>query len=749
MLSLALDSFRAVTAPPARPPLRDERNIRLLQIIPDATQPPGFWISLQCFPVDQAPPFDVLSYTRGPKYHSGVVQEWETIGICQEFSAYKTVQAKQEVARGSSLVNQLGSLMLNSVVPETTPTTIRVNKSQLDIHSDVLGFLKHANEKRMFWPHDLKRAELDSKMDEKPEEVWLWVDDVCVNDKDDGERGQQMTLLGEIYKRAQRTIVWLSEHEPPPRVDWLLTVLAARLLQLNKACEGDGKWGFDPESTRSSMWALVQDVLPEFVAAMLHFMSLIARHKYFDEGWMQEVLMTRRADVVCGSKTWDWAVFERFVLLSHSSVEILRRSATVKAHRILLERWKSLVWTMRDYSFVRQWWIDGGSEARRSDLVSRLGELNDQEFEYQQIAEMVRVLKGKPFEDKRDNIYGWMALTSLALPRGKRFGRVDYKLPTQVVYLRFTQSLLKGMPNLDVLNLVERERGEKYKDGIPSWVPDYSVKSLPYPLLAGLRLPKAGSWDFDATLSRTRSYPRTLEFDQDKLVVSGIKIDGIRNRGPSFIKDRGLAKLIPPEWFLQRCLEMGEYKYTRESVQEALCNTLGLGRVKTQDGSFEETWECFWGEVLRNRRENIDPEGDKTLLALPEKVYTSGSGTKLIPRTVEQSGEEETPANEKDDKGVNKATGLERATLMMRSMQLMLWHRAPYVSQQGCWGLCHASSGLGDEIWLLDGGRTPYMLQKLADGRYKFKGETYLHGWMFGEHLTGNVGERRQRITIV
>jgi hypothetical protein len=45
------------------------------------------------------------------------------------------------------------------------------------------------------------------------------------------------------------------------------------------------------------------------------------------------------------------------------------------------------------------------------------------------------------------------------------------------------------------------------------------------------------------------------------------------------------------------------------------------------------------------------------------------------------------------------------------------------------------STRVGDEVWILFNGRTPYVLRKI-DGQedcYQFVGETYVHGFMYGE----------------
>jgi len=40
---------------------------------------------------------------------------------------------------------------------------------------------------------------------------WLWIDAICINQKDKDERGHQVRSMAKIYGKAHRVIVWLGE----------------------------------------------------------------------------------------------------------------------------------------------------------------------------------------------------------------------------------------------------------------------------------------------------------------------------------------------------------------------------------------------------------------------------------------------------------------------------------------------------------------------------------------------------------
>ena len=45
----------------------------------------------------------------------------------------------------------------------------------------------------------------------KSDTVFLWVDAICINQKDQEERRNQVSLMGHVYKKAKRVIMWLGE----------------------------------------------------------------------------------------------------------------------------------------------------------------------------------------------------------------------------------------------------------------------------------------------------------------------------------------------------------------------------------------------------------------------------------------------------------------------------------------------------------------------------------------------------------
>lgn len=47
-----------------------------------------------------------------------------------------------------------------------------------------------------------------------PPEGYLWVDAICINQNDTGERGSQVAKMTDIYRHAEQVIVWLGLCSP-------------------------------------------------------------------------------------------------------------------------------------------------------------------------------------------------------------------------------------------------------------------------------------------------------------------------------------------------------------------------------------------------------------------------------------------------------------------------------------------------------------------------------------------------------
>jgi hypothetical protein len=111
----------------------------------------------------------------------------------------------------------------------------------------------------------------------------LWIDALCINQKDVVERGAQVQLMGSIYRSADRVIVWLGDdcNNSSLVMNWM-------------GAEGPSRF-IDDEH--------------RFLNALEGWVS----RNYWSRTWVvQEFLLARDIILVCGRKHVSWRCIERF-----------------------------------------------------------------------------------------------------------------------------------------------------------------------------------------------------------------------------------------------------------------------------------------------------------------------------------------------------------------------------------------------------------------------------------------------------
>ncbi|KKY23522.1 putative ankyrin and het domain protein [Diplodia seriata] len=133
----------------------------------------------------------------------------------------------------------------------------------------------------------------------------LWVDALCINQADDDEKAHQIALMGEIYARAARVVVWLGRDQSyVADFAWIHGDFG---LALNRMVE---RFGFEAVAARYPLDKAFFDELG------LGEMPLDA---WFRAWIVQEAALARNVVVCCGSSSIEWQAMwamARFVLIS-------------------------------------------------------------------------------------------------------------------------------------------------------------------------------------------------------------------------------------------------------------------------------------------------------------------------------------------------------------------------------------------------------------------------------------------------
>jgi hypothetical protein len=108
--------------------------------------------------------------------------------------------------------------------------------------------------------------------------------------------------------------------------------------------------------------------------------------------------------------------------------------------------------------------------------------------------------------------------------------------------------------------------------------------------------------------------------------------------------------------------------------------------------------------------------------------------------------------NQPDDPqplSVNNALSLLCDSFAVEAVKYSLYKKLLRTSK-GYIGFGNSSMQVGDQVWMLCGGRTPFVLRPaLEKETYTFMGETYLHGCMDGEMITEELKARIGPVQLI
>ncbi|KAF2654031.1 HET-domain-containing protein [Lophiostoma macrostomum CBS 122681] len=148
----------------------------------------------------------------------------------------------------------------------------------------------------------------------------LWIDAICIDQQNLEEKRHQILLMGDIYQRASRVIVWLAE----PRAD---LDLAVGLLNELKAQHDEGTY------TVRSLLAIHRPRLrsPEWIA-----LRNLLDHPWWSRIWtLQEVVLARNIVVRLGQHVVPWehlGIMATSSVLASQTLEMLTMRAGEKLH---------------------------------------------------------------------------------------------------------------------------------------------------------------------------------------------------------------------------------------------------------------------------------------------------------------------------------------------------------------------------------------------------------------------------------
>ncbi|KAH8692468.1 heterokaryon incompatibility protein-domain-containing protein [Phaeosphaeriaceae sp. PMI808] len=432
----------------------------------------------------------------------------------------------------------------------------------------------------------------------------------------------------------------------------------------------------------------------------------IASKPWFYRTWtMQEIVLAKRATIKISGQTCDWGDIKSLKKTSES----YSGSSYLPFHGLSPNQHLS---RLRDLCSLDV--NDPNSNTRTAQM-----------FLYSSVCEAT---------DPRDKVYGLLGMFEGPLIN------VDYTLGADIIYRRFTEAIIKRSGSLKILY---KFGTKKTIDGLPSWVPDYSV-SRP----AGVIPECYNDWLEDQDLG----LPRTIKFVDDALILTGIPFSKINATGDVLSEDTALGVTIGSEAFRKVLSGWESLACTLDAnVFEQPLPICFLETITAQDYRQETVynsagmldWYNKYGAgptKLHDKQPFIDyqdrMELESWLSDSKDRETRQGESAMII--TMPGNG-----AHPKVEEWGGRPKGGPEAHIarLTRRLEQVCYSRCFFTTEKGDMGLAPEGTQAGDVVVYFECGLFPFVLRQREDGKWKMVGGCFHYQREFTEEEIEGVNK--------
>ncbi|PMD43635.1 hypothetical protein L207DRAFT_510144 [Hyaloscypha variabilis F] len=551
---------------------------------------------------------------------------------------------------------------------------------------------------------------LQSARGKEEESRQIWIDAVCINQKDVYERNVQVLRMRRIYQKANQVVVWLGP--ATNRGD-----VAVRFLKLVfDNCPRGGEIAWFKNLMKGNDLAIEWKALAGFLG-----------RAWWNRIWIvQEIVLAKEALVLCGTASMTWTQLEYSLHYTSN----------------LLDEIKTQVQDQGDHSKIRDC---VRKIARLTAIRRRKDNLN--------VVDVFDNVGGNDCTDKRDKIYGLLGIipdADLVCPRP------DYGLPVEEVHRRAFGNLATETENLDFLSLIVNRppntRGGGFPSNFPSWCPDMTSSYFRniHRLNTFLILPPQSQPQFCA--SGTEPAYARLSSNARIIRISGVRLDVVDGVFPGESGFRLNLELTRQTQ--SQATAYGDEDQTYEALWRSF--VAGLNIYNASEGNYEapaQFGEFFARQCCNAERQHqsliaegievafdINKPSSITSVFTPEDPawpfntwYKYNREAIFAGRSVRQWAERYTP-HHIEIEGAVPLDQMPKWKDFSGSWGPANFGRRMVTTEKGYIGMALELSRRGDLVCLLFGCRMPVVLR--PEGEYfRFMGECYMHGLMFGEGM--------------
>jgi hypothetical protein len=261
----------------------------------------------------------------------------------------------------------------------------------------------------------------------------LWIDAICINQKDMAERNDQVKRMDKIYKFAERVVVWLGPESPSSGLAMSTLEFLGRQVELTK----DYHRLPSPDCDKPQ-WNMSTQPLPYSEETWQAIFNLLGR-PWFGRLWiLQEIQLANRHSVICcGQDVIEWRYFRRAISCLNDKK-------------------------------------DGPSR----ELRTRMGPINSMCWvrSAESLTALLNMGRARKCSEPHDKVY---AILGLIPPVLASKIHPDYSSPVSTVFKDVFLAYLDVVRRFD---LIQRCNNQERLQGLPSWAPNWVGSGRAHPI---------------------------------------------------------------------------------------------------------------------------------------------------------------------------------------------------------------------------------------------------------------------------